>query len=140
MLSLAAACALATACAAGPTRDVAKMQRAQYAIDEGTASMLVREALDDYPLVERGRSDRLETRWLRGKDGSAYKIVVRIDGPGGGPFMVRVNAKLRAKNGAVVEYDLPGWLARKRDRLVVDIHDRLKPTEIDATPMTVATQ
>lgn len=136
--ALVAACAFATACA-GPTRDVSRMQRAQYAVNEGTADILVREALDDYPLVERGANGRLETRWLRGRDGTEYKIVVRIDGPGGGPFMVRVNTKLREKTGAIVEHDIPAWLANERDQLVAEIYDRMKPLEIvREPPATVA--
>lgn len=137
-ISLVLACALATACA-GPTHDVSHMQRAQYAIDESTASQLVREAMDDYPLVERGDSDRLETRWIHGRDGSVFKMVVHIDGPGGGPFMVRIDTKLREKSGAIVEHDIPAWLAAKRDRLVVDIYERMKPAEmVPEAPAAVA--
>ncbi len=139
--SLAAfACALVTACA-GTTRDVAQIQRTQYAIDEATASVLVRDSLEEYPLVERGKSDRLETRWLRGRDGSAYKLVVRIDGPGGGPFMVHVETKLRTKSGAIVERDIPAWLANERDRVAIEIYDRMKPAAIvPQAPATVAAQ
>jgi hypothetical protein len=136
MFSFACACALATACAAGQTRDVGTMQRAQYAIDEGTANVLVRDALENYPLVERGQTDRLETRWVRGPDGSAYKLVVHIDGPGGGPFMVRVDTKLRTKTGAILEHDIPGWLRERHDRVVENIYRRLEPTKIVAEPPT----
>src|SRR6185295_20409079 len=108
----------------GPTHDVTTMQRAQYAVDEGTASVLVRDAMAGYPLVDRGNSDCIETKWLRARDGSVYKLVTHIDGPGGGPFMVRVNMKLREKGGAILEHDVPAWLANERDRLVVDIYQR----------------
>lgn len=139
--SLAAfACALATACAA-PTRDVRQIQRTQYAIGEDAASALVRSSLDEYPLVERGTIDRLETRWVRGRDGSAYRLVVHIDGPGGGPFMVRVAPQLRTRSGAILERDIPGWLVTERDRVAVKIYDRMKLTAIDvASPARVATR
>jgi hypothetical protein len=132
------ACALVTACAG--TRDVTKIQRTHYAIDEGTANVLVRDALESYPLVERGDSDRLETRWIRGRDGSAYKLVVHIDGPGGGPFIVRVTPTLRDARGAIFEHDIPRWLADERDRVAVRIYDRMKPTAIETAPASVATR
>lgn len=135
------ACAFATACA-HTTHDVAQIQRTQYAIDEGTASVLVREALATYPIVERGESDRLETGWVHGRDGSAYKLCAHIDGPGSGPFMVRVDATLRTKSGAVVEHDIPAWLADERDRVTVAIYERMKPMAVaaPAAPETIAAQ
>ena len=134
------ACALVTACA-GTTRDVAQIQRTQYAIDEGTAGALVRQSLDEYPLVERGKTDRIETRWVRGREGNAYKLLVRIDGPGGGPFMVRVRGKLRTPTGAILEHDIPAWLASECDRVAVEIYDRMKPTAVVVEPpATIAAQ
>lgn len=137
-LVVAFSCVLATACAAGPTKDVRQMQRAQYAIDGTTASILVRQSLDDYPIIAKGNG-RFETRWLRGRDGKVYKLAVRIDGPGGGPFMVKVDAKLREKDGAIIEHDIPAWLENERQRLVVDIYQHMKPTEVtEEPPATVA--
>jgi hypothetical protein len=140
---LAFACAFATACA-GPTHDVTQLQRAQYAIDEGTASVLVRDALAGYPLVERGNG-QFETRWLQGRGGDVYQFVVHIDGPGGGPFMVTVETKMREKyHGHAITETVdapPAYLAKQRDKLVVGIYERMKQTVVvQEAPSTVAVQ
>ncbi|MGE0404621.1 MAG: hypothetical protein AB7T06_48370 [Kofleriaceae bacterium] len=137
-LAATLACALATACAA-QARDVRQIQRTQYAIDERTASSLVRRSLDEYPLVLRGETDHIETRWVRGKDGTAYKLVVHIDGPGGGPFMVRVEPTLRDRTGAIKKHDIPAWLVAERERVAVEIYERMRPAAIaPEPPATVA--
>jgi hypothetical protein len=66
---------------------------------------------------------------------------VHIDGPGGGPFLVRVHTKLRTKTGAILEHDIPAWLASERDRVAVEIYDRMKPAAVLVeAPATVASQ
>lgn len=122
-LAIAFPCVAATACA-GQTHE-GTLTDARYDTDVITASALVREALDDYPMIDRGNG-QFETRWMkRGKD--VYAFDIRLDGPAGGPFTVSVDTRMRYDGVSMPVTEPPVWLADRRDQLEARIYAKLRP-------------
>ena len=117
----------ASGCAS--SRNTAHMREARYATDVPAASAVVRDALANYRVVERG-SGRFETSWLRSGAGDVYQFAIHIDGPGDGPFMVGVDTRIRGRSGVETTDAPPTPIARERDRIVETIYTNLKALEV----------